>query len=163
MPKSSFLHFRMSEQDSRFRLRWNSIQIITNSLLYCEILKMSRTATLSSINNNQTRLRVVGYPSDYDLHHSNSLSLSPPTENETQNLNSHPSLNQQSANENSENHEWANHYRRVPPYRPINHDLDQGERRVYLNAAERAFITMMFLGVRSNAVRLSSSYLASQT
>lgn len=119
---------------------------------------MSRTATLSSIANHQTRLRVVGYPSDYDLHHSNSLSPSPTTENDNQNLNSP----QQIANESSETPEWANHYRRVPPYRPINHDLDQGERRVYLSAAERAFITIMFLGVRSNAVRLSSSYLALQ-
>ena len=42
--------------------------------------------------------------------------------------------------------------RRIPDYRPVNRDLDQNLRRVYLNNVEKAFITMMFLGVGINAV-----------
>lgn len=108
---------------------------------------MSRTSTLTSTTESHARLRVVGYPSDYDLYHSNN-SPSLVTENNNELL----STSQRSPDVNRETPEWPNHYRRVPPYRPVNHDLDQGERRVYTSGAERAFITMMFLGVRNNAV-----------
>uniref|UniRef100_A0A093UKI5 Uncharacterized protein n=1 Tax=Talaromyces marneffei PM1 TaxID=1077442 RepID=A0A093UKI5_TALMA len=109
---------------------------------------MTRTSTLtSSTTENQARLRVVGYPSEYEVHHSNT---SPSLDNETHD---EPlSTSQQPVNVNSEGPEWANHYRRIPPYRPVNRNLNQGERRVYINDAERAFITIMFLGVRNNAV-----------
>jgi hypothetical protein len=110
---------------------------------------MSRTATLTSTTESQARLRVVGYPSDYEVHHSNT---SPSLDNETHD--EPQSTSQQPVNVNSEGPEWANHYRRIPPYRPVNRNLNQGERRVYINGAERAFITMMFLGVRNNAVCL---------
>lgn len=113
---------------------------------------MSRTSTLTSTTESQTRLRVVGYPSDYEVHHSNTSPSSPSLDNETQD--ELPSTSQQPTHVDREGPEWANHYRRIPPYRPINHDLNQGERRVYINGAERAFITMMFLGVRNNAVCL---------
>lgn len=113
---------------------------------------MSRTSTLTSTTESQTRLRVVGYPSDYEVHHSNTSPSAHSPDNETQD--ELPSSSQQPTDVDREGPEWANHYRRIPPYRPINRNLNQGERRVYLNGAERAFITMMFLGVRSNAVCL---------
>lgn len=113
---------------------------------------MSRTSTLTFTNESQARLRVVGYPSDYEVHHSDSSPSFPSLDNETQD--ELPFTSQQMTDVNSEGPDWANHYRRIPPYRPVNRNLDQGQRRVYQNGAERAFITIMFLGVRNNAVCL---------
>lgn len=111
---------------------------------------MSRTSTLTSTTESQARLRVVGYPSDYEVHHSNTPSS--PLSNDSETQDELPSTSEQPPDVNSESPEWPNHYRRIPPYRPVNRNLNQGERRVYINAAERAFITMMFLGVANNAV-----------
>ncbi|KAL2203519.1 hypothetical protein CC79DRAFT_1371571 [Sarocladium strictum] len=44
--------------------------------------------------------------------------------------------------------DWPTDHRRVPPYRPINYNLDPTERIVYNNGGERAFITTMFFGLR---------------
>lgn len=115
---------------------------------------MPRTSTLTSTTETNARLRVVGYPSDYDLHHSNNSPSPLSNDNETQNELS--STSQRPAEVNSEGPEWPDHYRRIPPYRPVNRNLEQGERRVYTSGAERAFITMMFIGVRNNAVCLST-------
>ncbi|KAH7078763.1 hypothetical protein BKA63DRAFT_250644 [Paraphoma chrysanthemicola] len=70
---------------------------------------------------------------DYDLHHTESLDTS---------LNAHPIPAHQDTPA-----EWPTAHRRVPAYRPINTELDQGERRVYLNGIERAFVGVMFTGV----------------
>ncbi|EED24418.1 conserved hypothetical protein [Talaromyces stipitatus ATCC 10500] len=107
---------------------------------------MSRTSTLLSSTETLARLRVVGYLSDYDIHHS-STSHIPNSEI----IDELPSPPLQSPDLNRESPEWPNHYRRIPPYRPVNHDLDQGQRRVYTSGPERAFIAIMFLGVRNNA------------
>jgi len=48
-------------------------------------------------------------------------------------------------------------HRRVPAYRAVNTTLDQRERRVYSNGAERAFVAVMFTGVFLQSV--SSSYM----
>lgn len=48
--------------------------------------------------------------------------------------------------------EWDTTHRRVPSHRPINRDRDQSEVRVYLNNAERAFVSVMFAGLFFNAV-----------
>ncbi|CAK7212968.1 hypothetical protein SBRCBS47491_001643 [Sporothrix bragantina] len=42
-------------------------------------------------------------------------------------------------------------HRRVPAYRPVNPERDQGEARVYLNRIEQVFIGTMFTGVFLNA------------
>lgn len=110
---------------------------------------MSQT-TLTSTAASQARLRVVGYPSDYEVHHSDSPSSPLLNDNETRN--EMQPISQQPTDVNGEGPEWSNHYRRIPPYRPINRNLNQEERRVYINGAERAFIAVMFLGVRNNAV-----------
>lgn len=101
---------------------------------------MSRTSTTTE---TQTHLRVVGY----DVHPSNT---SPSNDTETQD--EPTSTSEQLTDAHSESPEWASHYRRIPPYRPVNRNLDRGERLQFINNAERAFITMMFLGVRNNAV-----------
>jgi hypothetical protein len=44
--------------------------------------------------------------------------------------------------------DWPTDHRRVPPYRPIDYNLDPAERIVYNNGGERAFITVMFFGLR---------------
>lgn len=43
---------------------------------------------------------------------------------------------------------WPTHHRRVPPYRPVNCDLDPAERIVYNSRVEQGFITTMFFGIR---------------
>ena len=50
--------------------------------------------------------------------------------------------------------DWDTTHRRVPSHRPINRDRDQSEVRVYLNNAERAFVSIMFTGLFINAVSL---------
>ena len=74
---------------------------------------------------------------DYDLHHSNSGEPLDTT------LNAHPS----SAPNAQSPGDWPTEHRRVPAYRPVNTELDQNERRVYLNPIERAFVGVMFTGV----------------
>ncbi|KAH8726890.1 hypothetical protein GQ44DRAFT_748685 [Phaeosphaeriaceae sp. PMI808] len=92
---------------------------------------MSVTTTANPIHYNlQTVL------ADYDLHH---------TDGETDtSLNAHPTP----ASESSQNpSNWPTEHRRVPAYRPVNTELDQSERRVYLNGIEQAFVGVMFTGV----------------
>ncbi|KAH5100430.1 hypothetical protein HBH72_103190 [Parastagonospora nodorum] len=72
---------------------------------------------------------------DYDLHH---------TEEEVDtSLNTHPAPAGSHENPSS----WPTEHRRVPAYRPINTELDQSERRVYLSGVEQMFVTVMFTGV----------------
>lgn len=80
---------------------------------------------------------------DYDLHHSDDN-----TEVDTS-LNAHPSPESSTA-QNPSN--WPSEHRRVPAYRPVNYELDQSERRVYLNGIERAFVATMFTGVLLQSV-----------
>jgi len=49
---------------------------------------------------------------------------------------------------------WPQNYRRVPPYRPINRNLDWEQRPDGTNPIERAFIFTMLHGVWLNAVRV---------
>ncbi|KAF2003491.1 hypothetical protein P154DRAFT_573091 [Amniculicola lignicola CBS 123094] len=73
---------------------------------------------------------------DYDLHHSGEpLDTS---------LNAHPAPSIPASPNPSL---WPNDHRRVPAHRPVNTELDQGQRRVYQNGVERAFVTVMFTGV----------------
>ncbi|KAF2856660.1 hypothetical protein T440DRAFT_462913 [Plenodomus tracheiphilus IPT5] len=79
---------------------------------------------------------------DYELTHSHT----PNNEIDTS-LNSHPNPSSQSQNPS----DWPTEHRRVPEYRPVNTELDQSERRVYQNGAERVFIALMFTGVFSQS------------
>jgi hypothetical protein len=78
---------------------------------------------------------------DYDLHHTD--------ESHDTSLNAHPAP--------SETHnpsDWPTEHRRVPAFRPVNTQLDQSERRVYQNGAERTFILVMFTGVFIESVSI---------
>jgi hypothetical protein len=75
---------------------------------------------------------------DYDLHHSNE------SEPLDKSLNAHPAPSDAHTQTLSG---WPTEHRRVPEYRPVNTELDQSERRVYLHPAERVFVGVMFTGV----------------
>lgn len=84
---------------------------------------------------------------DYDLHH---------TEEHDPNLNAHPAPNSSSSAQSQQNpSDWPTDHRRVPAYRPVNTELDQSERRVYLNGIEQAFVGVMFTGVFLESVSIS--------
>ncbi|KAH7406222.1 hypothetical protein DE146DRAFT_651088 [Phaeosphaeria sp. MPI-PUGE-AT-0046c] len=72
---------------------------------------------------------------DYHLHHSE--------EGLDTSLNAHPAPAASGHNPSS----WPTEHRRVPAYRPVNRELDQSERRVYLSGVERVFVGVMFTGV----------------
>ncbi|KZM19633.1 uncharacterized protein EKO05_0003999 [Ascochyta rabiei] len=74
---------------------------------------------------------------DYELAHSES------DEPLDTSLNAHPAPPSGSSNPP----DWPTEHRRIPAYRPVNTELDQGSRRVYQNAIERTFIGVMFSGV----------------
>jgi hypothetical protein len=79
---------------------------------------------------------------DYDLHH---------TEEEIDSsLNTHPAPSGLHQSPSS----WPTEHRRVPEYRPINTELDQSERRVYLSGVEQVFVGVMFTGVFLESVRI---------
>lgn len=94
---------------------------------------------------NRTYYNTVNVLADYELHHSRDkedhrdTAAAPP-----------PNHNPSPALQNPD--DWPTDRRRIPAYRPAQPDLDQSTRRVYQNHAERGFITVMFLGVRTNAV-----------
>lgn len=50
---------------------------------------------------------------------------------------------------------WPTQYRRIPPYRPINRNLDLAERPNGSNRAEWLFVQVMMNGVRLQSVSLS--------
>lgn len=47
---------------------------------------------------------------------------------------------------------WPTDFRRIPPYRPINHNLDLSERPNGSNTAELIFVFVMLNGVRLQSV-----------
>ncbi|CAN9253505.1 unnamed protein product [Alternaria alternata] len=96
---------------------------------------MSVTTTANPIHYN-----LEAVLADYDLHHTEELDTS---------LNAHPAPPTSSTTSQSQQNpsDWPTEHRRVPAYRPINTELDQSERRVYLNGIEQAFVGVMFTGV----------------
>ncbi|KAH7134971.1 hypothetical protein B0J11DRAFT_478309 [Dendryphion nanum] len=79
---------------------------------------------------------------NYDIHHSPSLEAS---------TNSHPIPSPHPYPSSLDPISWPTDHRRVPAHRPVNTGLDQSERRVYQNGIERAFVTVMFTGVFTEA------------
>ena len=51
---------------------------------------------------------------------------------------------------------WPTNFRNVPPYRPINRNLDMEERPGGSNGVERIFIAVMLHGVWLNAVSIKT-------
>ena len=53
---------------------------------------------------------------------------------------------------------WQDQHRDVPPYRPVNRNLDREQRPWGSNPVESAFVFHMLSGVAVNSVSTSSSY-----
>ncbi|KAL5001009.1 hypothetical protein BDV10DRAFT_182885 [Aspergillus recurvatus] len=83
----------------------------------------------------------VSLLADYDLHHSTPSPSSSPSP-QSQSL-----APVQQANPPT----WPAHHRRVPPYRPINRNLDFAERSAGSSIPEYVFIQAMLHGVWLNA------------
>jgi hypothetical protein len=79
---------------------------------------------------------------DYDLHHSDT-----PDSSIDQSLNAHPTPPTHGTPSS-----WPTEHRRIPEYRPVNTELDQSERRVFLSPVEQAFVGVMFTGVYLQSV-----------
>jgi hypothetical protein len=82
---------------------------------------------------------------DYDLHHSDS-----PESSIDQSLNTHPAPLSHGTPSS-----WPTEHRRIPEYRPVNTELDQSERRVFLSGVEQVFVGVMFTGVYLQSVSQS--------
>ncbi|CAP81039.1 hypothetical protein E8E15_003408 [Penicillium rubens] len=103
----------------------------------------STTATAAHIRT--ARLRVRGYPADYDVYESDVAASSSPS----QQAGSEAAAGETRAHNPPG---WPDDYRRIPPHRPINRHLDQSQRRVYTSLGERAFLTVMFTGLEMNVI-----------
>jgi hypothetical protein len=101
------------------------------------------TATMSvTTTANPRTYEVQAVLADYDLHHSGAADDGDAVQN----------TNQPSQQSNPS--DWPTDYRRVPPYRPVNMELDQDERRVYNAFIERAFVAILFTGVVAQSVSI---------
>ncbi|TLS26888.1 hypothetical protein PpBr36_05019 [Pyricularia pennisetigena] len=80
---------------------------------------------------------------DYSLHHSDST----PTDTKEEGQQTATTGGSNSSNPPG----YGAQYRRVPAHRPINRELDQSQRAVYVDAGERVFITVMFGGLFVNS------------
>ena len=102
--------------------------------------------TLTTTNEQQSTVPVSLKAAlrDYKLHYSSSDATIEPECNLTSSF----ILNTQ----NPPN--WPTRYRRIPPYRPINRNLDLSERPNGSNRGELLFVTVVMNGVRLQAVSL---------
>ncbi|KAF2152846.1 hypothetical protein K461DRAFT_320610 [Myriangium duriaei CBS 260.36] len=97
---------------------------------------MSTTTT-----ENPVTYSIVRTLADYELHHSGASASGPVAA-----PSSHPPPRRIGQDQNPA--DWLTEYRRVPPYRPVNTELDFASRNQTLNGIERAFIANMFGGIR---------------
>ncbi|KAK3899140.1 hypothetical protein C8A05DRAFT_18386 [Staphylotrichum tortipilum] len=96
---------------------------------------------MSSTATTTTTQSVTSYPlravlADYELHISEPRTASAAS----------PGASSQPRVQNPPG--WSQDHRSVPPYRPINRDLDRDQIMVYQNNVERTFVTTMFFGIR---------------
>lgn len=111
------------------------------------VLYVSPTPAMSvttTANSTRTILRVLD---DYEIHHAASDPGS------TAPLNARPDLSAAALQRNPEH--WPTQHRAVPPYKPINRNLDMATRPGGANVVERIFIATLLNGCRINAVSIS--------
>ena len=101
------------------------------------VLKMSVTVT-----ENPATYSFARTLADYDIHHS--------ADDEVVSADLNPRPAPQGTGQNPP--DWEDNFRRVPEYRPIDHDIDFEYRNVYSNVIERAFVWNLFTGVQLVAV-----------
>ena len=87
---------------------------------------------------------------DYDLHHSGEVAGG--RVDTTLNRHPAPQVHEQPRSG------WETEYRRVPPYRPANPELDFSLRNQYNNGAEYFFISNMFGGIAWVEVRKNEEF-----
>lgn len=124
------------------------------------ITTIANTTTSRSgpVSGEAAQLRNWSHLADYELHHSNTPSTVPATATDPivprplTLVEEEPGPLQLGGVLQSPQY-WPNNHRRIPAYRAINRDLDQSQRRVYTSTGERVFLTVMFTGVQTNAVR----------
>ncbi|PTU17904.1 hypothetical protein P175DRAFT_0445380 [Aspergillus ochraceoroseus IBT 24754] len=91
------------------------------------------------MSTTTTQVSTLDILADYDLHHSGSEATS----------NVEPIANPRAPTPQSIH--WPCHYRRMPPHRPTNRNLDQAERPAGVDLPEFLFIQSMLHGVWLNA------------
>lgn len=104
-----------------------------------------------SVTTTENRLyyNTVDILRDYDVHHTNAEEREPLDST----LNEHP-IPEPASNPEG----WPTDHRRVPPYRPVNRELNQEERAPFgRNVVEGTFIFLMLNGVRINSVSSTCS------
>lgn len=154
-PSPDFSMPRPTSAEHRAHLSVVRAQVLSDPKAVLSILSLSAQVTLPSYTSNTatadmsvtTTSNPVTYASaavlrDYELTHSD--------EEFDPSLNAHPAPSPSSQNPA----DWPTEHRRVPAYRPVNTELDQSQRRVYLNGIERAFVGTMFTGVFLESVSL---------
>lgn len=99
---------------------------------------------MSSTTTTQTvpRYSIARTLADYDLHHSEATAETKRTEEGDQNTRS------DSTEQGNNPSTWEREYRRVPPHRPVNRELDVASRSITLNGVETFFVYNMFNGIR---------------
>lgn len=93
---------------------------------------------------------------DYELHHSEQPQVTPGDASTHSTSVGSGSISQRPA-ATPNPPDWPTDHRRVPPYRPVNRNLDLSERVVFQNRAEQAFINSMFFGLRMVTVGILST------
>lgn len=91
-----------------------------------------------TVTENRTTYSFARTLADYDVHHSEEI------EDASQYVDHRPEPEGTGQNPP----DWEDNYRRVPQYRPIDHELDIQFRSTYTNNIERAFLWNMFTGIR---------------
>ncbi len=89
----------------------------------------------------------------YDLHLSADEYSTPPPDD--------PNVNRTISPSTTNTPDWVTTFRRVPHYRPINHNLSSSQRPLGQNPMEVVFVWTMMHGNWIQAVNLSAAYTAS--
>ena len=85
---------------------------------------------------------IVRTLADYELHHSKEEE-----EQSVNEVNTQPPSSEHAQRPLGSSPVWETQYRRVPPYRPVDPELDFDSRNITLNRVETFFIFNMFGGI----------------
>ncbi|KAF1352586.1 hypothetical protein BDV97DRAFT_150347 [Delphinella strobiligena] len=97
-----------------------------------------------TVTENRATYSFARTLADYDIHHTAGAEYEP------QELNERPDPRGTGHNPP----DWPDDYRHVPPYRPIDHEIDHAYRNTYTNGIEHTFIWNMMRGIQIAANRM---------
>lgn len=118
-------------------------------------MSVTTTTTVRSTGDQENvsygSLRLLG---DYELTHTGQETTAQATHEVTQNPTPYVATQNTRDDMSLEQNpsDWPTDYRRMPPQRPIQRDLDFGVRPAGMNTGEFVFIQVMLNGVRLNGV-----------